>query len=457
MTRRQLISSLGNGFGSLALAQMVGRAEPLANALAPRPTHFPAKARRVVYLYLNGGPSQVDTFDPKPVLSKFDSKEVPASLKLDHAKGVLMGSPFEFRKYGQSGIEVSELFPELGKVIDECCVIRSMHCDNPGHEVALMQTNTGRLITGHPSIGSWVTYGLGTENQNLPGFVVLCPGLPVMGNQLWSAAYLPGAYQGVHVRNREEEDPARLIHYVRNTRRSPEDQRRQLDLVGKLNRYDMERDGEDAELEAGIQNMELAFRMQTEALDAFDIRKESDSTRERYGKGFFANGCLIARRLLERGVRMVQVYFGNRNPWDSHYDIFDHRMLSHLSDQPIASLIRDLKTIGLLEETIIMIGGEFGRTPSHEGEARLAHYGRGHNHLGFSMVMAGGGFKKGLAYGATDDLGWKAVENPVHIHDLHATVLHQLGLDHTKLTFLHSGRNFRLTDVGGRIVKDILA
>jgi hypothetical protein len=447
---------MGNGFGSLALAQMAGSAAPTANPLAPRPTHFPAKAKRIVYLYLNGGPSQVDTFDPKPVLSKFDSKGVPDSLKLDHAKGVLLGSPFEFRKHGQSGLEVSELFPELAKVIDECCVIRSLHCDNPGHEVALMQTNTGRLITGHPSMGSWVTYGLGTENQNLPGFVVLCPGLPVMGNQLWSAAYLPAVYQGVHVRNREEEDPARLIHYIRNTRRSSEDQRRQLDLLGKLNQYEMERDGEDAELDAGIQNMELAFRMQTEALDAFDIRKESASTRERYGEGFFASGCLIARRLLERGVRMVQVYFGNRNPWDSHSDIFDHRKLSYLADRPMASLIRDLKTSGMLEETIVMIGGEFGRTPSRDGDARLEYCGRGHNHLGFSMVMAGGGFKKGLAYGATDDLGWKAVENPVHIHDLHATVLHQLGLDHTKLTFLHSGRNFRLTDVGGRIVHDIL-
>jgi hypothetical protein len=323
--------------------------------------------------------------------------------------------------------------------------------------VALMQTNTGRLITGHPSMGSWVTYGLGSENQNLPGFVVLCPGLPVMGNQLWSAAYLPAVYQGVHVRNREEEDPARLIHYVRNTRMSSEDQRRQLDLLGKLNQYEIERDGQDPELDAGIQNMELAFRMQTEALDAFDIRKESASTRERYGEGFFASGCLIARRLLERGVRMVQVYFGNRNPWDSHSDIFDHRKLSHLSDRPMASLIRDLKASGLLEDTIVMIGGEFGRTPSRDGDARLEYCGRGHNHLGFSMVMAGGGFKKGLAYGATDDLGWKAVENPVHIHDLHATVLHQLGLDHTKLTFLHSGRNFRLTDVGGKVVRDILA
>ncbi len=454
MTRRQMLRSAGNGFGMVALAGLAGSA-PAASLLAPKPTHFAPKAKRVVYLYLNGGPSQVDTFDPKPTLSKFDGQRVPESLKLAHANGVLLGSPFEFRKHGQSGVEVSELFPELAKVIDECCVIRSTHCDNPGHEIALMQTNTGRLITGHPSIGSWVTYGLGTENQNLPGFVVLCPGLPVMGNQLWSAAYLPGVYQGVHFRNREEQDPARIIHYVKSARRGGADQRRQLDLLGSLHRAEVDREGFDAGFDAEIQNMELAFRMQSEAMDAFDIRKESAQTRERYGEGFFASGCLVARRLLERGVRMVQVYFGNRNPWDSHSDIFDHRKLSALSDRPMASLIRDLKTSGLLKDTVVMIGGEFGRTPSRDGDGRL-EYGRGHNHLGFTTVLAGGGFKGGLAYGATDDLGWKAVENPVHIHDIHATLLHQLGLDHTKLTFRHSGRDFRLTDVAGRVVRDVL-
>jgi hypothetical protein len=455
MTRREVLERMGSGFGMLSLAHLLGGTGRAAGPLEPKPTHFAARAKRVVYLYLNGGPSQVDTFDPKPVLSKYAGKAVPDSLKLAHANGVLMGSPFRFDRHGQSGIDVSELFPELAKVIDECCVIRSMHCDNPGHEIALIQTNTGRLTAGHPSMGSWITYGLGTENQSLPGFVVLCPGLPVMGNQLWSSAYLPGSYQGVHVRNREEEDPSKLIHYVRSTRRAPAEQRRQLDLLGNLNRYEMEREGFDAELDAGIQNMEMAFRMQTEALDAFDIRKESAATRERYGEGFFATGCLMARRLLERGVRMVQVYFGNRNPWDSHSDIFDHRKLSWLSDRPMASLIRDLKATGLLNDTIVMIGGEFGRTPSRDGGANL-EYGRAHNHLGFSMVMAGGGFKGGMAYGATDDLGWKAVENPVHIHDLHATILHQLGLDHTRLTFRNSGRDFRLTDVAGKVVRDII-
>ncbi|MFN7923677.1 MAG: DUF1501 domain-containing protein [Bryobacteraceae bacterium] len=452
MTRREMLRNMGSGFGMLSFAGLATGANPLA----PKPTHFATRAKRVVYLYLNGGPSQVDTFDPKPVLSRFDGKGVPDSLKLAHANGTLLGSPFRFQKHGQSGIEVSELFPELAKVIDECCVIRSTHCDNPGHEVALMQTNTGRLITGHPSMGSWITYGLGTENQNLPGFVVLCPGLPVMGNQLWSSAYLPGVYQGVHVRNREEEDPAKLIHYVRSSRRTAPEQRRQLDLLASLNQAEMDREGYDADFDATVQNMELAYRMQTEAIDAFDIRKESAATRERYGEGFFASGCLIARRLLERGVRMVQVYFGNRNPWDSHSDIFDHRKLSYLSDRPAASLIRDLKSSGLLDETIVLIGGEFGRTPSRDGGSRL-EYGRGHNHLGFTTVVAGGGFRKGLAYGSTDDLGWKWVENPVHIHDLHATLLHQLGLDHTRLTFRHSGRDFRLTDVAGRVVREVIA
>jgi len=457
MTRRELLARMGGGFGMLSLANLAAASNARsASPLDPRAPHFPARAKRVVYLYLNGGPSQVDTFDPKPALTKYDGKPVPESLKLPHAGGILMGSPFRFERYGASGIEVSELFPELGRVIDECCVIRSLHCDNPGHEIALIQTNTGHLVNGHPSMGSWITYGLGTENQSLPGFVVLCPGVPVMGNQLWSSAYLPGVYQGVHVRNREEQDPAKLIHYVRGGRRTPAEQRRRLDLLAQLNRYEMDRDGFDPDLEAGIQNMETAFRMQTEALEAFDVRKESAATRERYGEGFFASGCLIARRLLERGVRMVQVYFGNRNPWDSHADIFDHRKLAWLSDRPIASLIRDLKSSGLLEDTIVMIGGEFGRTPARDGGANL-EYGRGHNNLGFSMVMAGGGFRRGLAYGATDELGWKPVEKPVHIHDLHATILHQLGLDHTRLTFRTSGRDFRLTDVGGKVVREIVS
>jgi hypothetical protein len=441
---------MGAGFGMLSLAAEA------ATAATGKP-HFPPRAKHVVFLFLNGGPSHVDTFDPKPQLSRFDAKPAPESVqKLPGGNSALMGSPFRFERYGSSGIEVSELFPKLGSLIDECCVIRSMHTDNPGHEQGLIRMNTGHIPAGHPSMGSWITYGLGTENQNLPGFVVLCPGLPVMGTQLWTSGYLPGIYQGVHVRNREELDPAKLIQYLRSSDGTPADQRRQLDLLGKLNAMEMERDGAEPQLEASIGAMELAFHMQTEALDAFDIRKESQATRDRYGDWYFGRGCLMARRLIERGVRMVEVYWGNRNPWDSHSDIFDHRKLSHMSDGPIAALLQDLKTTGLLNETIVIIGGEFGRTPTKENSVQV-EFGRGHNNRGFSYVLAGGGFRRGLAYGATDEFGFEAVENKVHVNDLHATILHQLGLDHTRLTFRYSGRDFRLTDLGGNVVNDIIA
>jgi hypothetical protein len=447
MTRREALKRMGVGFGMASLAAET------SVAVAGKP-HFAPRAKRVVFLFLNGGPSHVDTFDPKPELSRFDAKAVPDHLrKLSDEKSTLMGSPFHFSRYGRSGIEVSELFPKLGALIDECCVVRSMWTDNPVHELGMLRMNTGHLVGGHPSMGSWITYGLGTENQNLPGFVALCPGLPYLGTQLWASAYLPGIYQGVHVRNRDEMDPTKLIQYLQSNRYSQADQRRRLDLLGRLNRLSVNQEGADPQVEASIHSMELAFHMQSEALDAFDVRKESSAVRERYGEGFFARGCLMARRLVERGVRMVQVYFGNRNPWDSHPDIFDHRKLSQLSDGPIATLIQDLKASGLLEETIVIIGGEFGRTPTKENGF---DFGRGHNNKGFSYVVAGGGFRKGLAYGATDELGFEAVENRVHVNDLHATILHQLGLDHTKLTFRYSGRDFRLTDVGGRVVRDLV-
>jgi hypothetical protein len=456
MTRRETLKHMGSGFGMLSLAHLLGGSARAGGPLDPKPPHFPPRAKRVVFLFLNGGPSHVDTFDPKPALSRHDGKSAPESLKLPGGQGPLMGTPFQFRKYGHSGLEVSELFPRVARHIDDCCVIRSMHTDNPGHEIGLLRMSCGHLVPGHPAMGSWITYGLGTENQNLPGFVVLCPGVPVMGAQLWTSAYLPGIYQGTHIRNREELDPAKLIQYVRTTRRSAEDQRRQLDLLAGLNRLDMQTSGEDAQLEASIQSMEMAFRMQTEALDIFDIRRESAATRERYGDGYFARGCLMARRLLESGVRMVQMYFGNRNPWDSHSDIFDHRKLAQLSDQPIAALIEDLKATGLLDETIVLVGGEFGRTPTKEISGTL-EYGRNHNNRGFTVLAAGGGFKRGVAYGATDDFGFAAVENPVHVNDLHATVLHLLGLDHTRLTFRYSGRDFRLTDVGGKVIEGLMA
>lgn len=456
MTRRQLLRSLGAGGGWLGLQGMLGAATA-GSPLAPKAPHFPAKAKRLVYLFLNGGPSHVDTFDPKPLLTKHHGQPIPSgNLKTERRTGNLLKSPFTFHRHGKSGIEVSEIFPELGKLIDDICVIRSMHTDLPNHEPSLLMLNCGDRLPGRPSMGSWLTYGLGTENQNLPGFVVMCPGLPVIGPELWTSSFLPAVYQGTHIPNNET-DPEKLIQHIRNA--APrETQRAQLDLLARLNRRHQEREGDDPQLEGAIQAMEIAYRMQTEAPDAFDIGKEPEAVRARYGEGDFARGCLIARRLLERGVRMVQVYFGNSQPWDNHDDILIHRKLAAQSDRPMAALLQDLKASGLLEETIVLIGGEFGRTPSVETSGLVnVQNGRDHNNHGFSVLVAGGGFKGGYVHGATDDFGFKAVEKPVHPHDLHATILHQMGFDHTRLTYHHSGRDYRLTDVAGNVVRELLA
>lgn len=454
LTRRDVLSRIGAGFGMLGLGSALARAA----GDQPRGPHFAPKAKHVIYLFLNGGPSQVDTWDPKPMLTKFHGKPAPtANLKTERKTGAMLGSPFQFHKYGKSGIEVSEIFSNLGKHIDDICVIRSMHTEVPNHEPSLFMLNCGRLLPGHPSMGSWLNYGLGSENQNLPGYVVLCPGLPVIGPQLWTSAYLPGKFQGTHIPNNEIE-PEKLIQYLRNTKLGSDEQRRQLDLMTKLNRMHMAREGQDAQLESRIESMESAYRMQSEAFDAFDVRKEPEKVRERYGDGDFARGCLIARRLVERGVRMVQVYFGNGQPWDNHDDILIHKKLAAQSDRPMAALLEDLKQSGLFKDTVVMIGGEFGRTPSVEvsGLVRVQN-GRDHNNHGYSMLLAGGGFKGGFTYGNTDEFGFKAVENPVHPHDVHATILHQLGLDHTKLTYRYSGRDFRLTDIAGNVIRDLLA
>ena len=463
-TRRDILRTMGSGFGMLSLSAMLGeslggapaKSEP--GPLDPKPTHFPAKAKHVIYLFLNGGPSQVDTFDPKPMLATYHGKPAPSgNLKTERKTGSLMASPFKFHRCGKSGIEISEIFPKLGGHIDDICVIRSMHTELPFHEPSLFMLNCGHILPGHPSMGSWLTYGLGTGNRNLPGFVVLCPGLPVIGPQLWASAYLPGIYEGAYLPNNEIE-PEKLVQHLRNKNLSAGEQRRQLDLVTQLNRLHAAREGADPQLETRIQTMEVAYRMQAEATDAFDVRKESEKTRERYGPGDFARGILLARRLVERGVRMVQVYYGNSQPWDNHDDIELHRKHAAASDAPIAALLEDLKASGLLKETIVLIGGEFGRTPSVEVSGLVKFQnGRDHNNHGFSMLVAGGGFKGGIAYGATDDFGFKAVEKPVHPHDVHATVLHQLGLDHTRLTYRYSGRDFRLTDVAGSVVSEILA
>ena len=456
MTRRDALLTMGSGFGMLGLADTL-RAELKRGPLDPKPTHFPPRAKHVIFLFLNGGPSQVDTFDPKPMLAKYHGRPMPtANLKTERKTGNLLKSPFAFKKYGQSGIEISEIFPRLGERIDDVCVIRSMYTDRPNHEPSLFLMNCGEKLPGRPSLGSWITYGLGTENQNLPGFLVLCPGVPIVGPQLWSSTFLPAVYQGTYVPNNETETD-KLIPYIRNAALKPAEQRRQLDLVAGLNRMQLRRTGPDPELEAAIESAEIAFRMQAEAPEVFDVRKESDAVRARYGEGNFARGCLMARRLVERGVRMVQVYFGNGQPWDNHDDILIHRKLAQTADRPIAALLEDLKSSGLLKETLVIIGGEFGRTPVVEVSGLVnVQNGRDHNSHGFSMLLAGGGVKGGIAYGATDDFGFKAVEKPVHIHDLHATVLHLLGLDHTRLTYRYSGRDFRLTDVAGEVVKDII-
>lgn len=453
LSRRDLLSAIGSGFGLLGLTGTLSSGAPLA-----RRPHFAPKAKHVIYLFLNGGPSQVDTFDPKPALTKYHGQPAPSgNLQTERKTGALMASPFSFRRFGESGLEISEIFSELGQHADDLCIIRSMHTERPNHEPSLFMLNCGHVLPGHPSMGAWLNYGLGTENQNLPGFIVLCPGLPVIGPQLWSSAYLPAIYQGTHIPN-QETDPEKLIPHLKNNWLPTEQQRRQLDLLSSLNRIHLQREGGDPQLEARIESLEIAYRMQSEALDAFDLSKEPEAVRARYGDGPFARGCLMARRLVERGVRMVQVYFGDGQPWDNHDDILTHRKLARQSDRPMAALLADLKSRGLLKETVVMIGGEFGRTPSVEVSGLVKFQnGRDHNNHGFSMVLAGGGIRGGLAYGATDEFGFQAVDKPVHPHDIHATVLHLLGLDHTRLTYRYSGRDFRLTDVGGKVIQEILA
>jgi hypothetical protein len=455
-TRREMLRSIGGGFGAVGLAGLLAEEAMAdsANPLAPKPPQFAPKAKRVIFLFMNGGPSHVDTFDPKPELTKHNGESPPASLVKGGKQSTrkLMGSPFKFEKRGKSGIEVSELYPELSTCIDDLCIIRSMATDIPNHEPALLMMNSGNIQPTRPSMGSWLTYGLGTVNQNLPGFVVLCPGKPVVGPQLWSNSFLPGIYQGTHINNRGI-DPKHVIPDVNNTRLSRDAQRRQLDLLNKMNAKHREARGNtDPMLEARIASLEMAFRMQFEAQEAFDLGKESAATRSLYGTGDFADACLVARRLAERGVRMTQVYYGDGQPWDDHGDILNHRNHAKNSDRAIAALIKDLKSRGLFDDTLIVWGGEFGRTPTSEGAK-----GRDHHSSGFTMWLAGGGVNRGHVHGATDEMGFVSVKDKVHVHDLHATILHLLGIDHEKLTYRYSGRDFRLTDVHGTVVRDIIA
>lgn len=473
LTRRDFLCRCGMGMGALNLASMLGSTglfsahatenSGISSPLIPKAPQFPGKAKRVIHLFMNGGPSHVDTFDPKPSLQKYAGKPLPReNLRTERRTGAAFPSPYKFQKYGRSGIEVSEIFPHVGECIDDIAVIRSMHADVPNHEPSLLLMNCGEARQIRPSLGSWVTYGLGSENQNLPGFIVMCPGgYPIQESQNWQAGFLPGAYQGTYI-DSQHTRIEKLIEHIKSNYSSLAEQRDQLNLLQQLNERHRRQREEDAQLEARIQSFELAYRMQIDATDAFDVSREPEYIRKAYGEGTQARQILIARRLLERGVRFVQLWHGAGQPWDNHDDLeVNHRRLAQQCDQAIGALLKDLKERGMLEDTLVIWGGEFGRTPTVElptpGSNAGKINGRDHNHYGFTMWMAGGGVRGGYVHGATDEFGFQAVENKVHVHDLHATILALLGFDHEKLTFRHAGRDFRLTDVQGRVVNDLMA
>ena len=474
LSRRELLGRSGMGFGALALQHLLadsgaaGQASPQSsprgvNPLLPRQPHFPATAKRVIHIFANGGPSHLDTFDPKPALTKYSGQPMPGETpRTERKTGALFASPFRFRKYGESGLDVSELFPHVAKHADDLCVIRSMYADVPNHEPSLLLMNTGEARLVRPSMGSWLTYGLGTDNQNLPAFVAMCPGgYPIQESQNWQSGFLPGVYQGTYI-DTQHEAIEKLIENVHNHRLGLNDQRRQVDLLQNLNRLHQASRAEDAQLESRIQSFELAYRMQMEAAEVFDVSREPQYVLDAYGPGVQARQLLIARRLVEHGVRYVQVWHGAGQPWDNHDDIeAGHRRLAGQCDRGIAALLSDLKERGMLEDTLVMWGGEFGRTPTvelpKEGSNQGKINGRDHNHYGFTTWLAGGGARGGYVHGATDEFGFKAVENRVHVHDLHATLLKLLGFDHERLTYRWAGRDFRLTDVHGRIIQEIIA
>ncbi len=470
LDRRDALRQLGAGFGTLGLAGVLARSNVLSgishadgangsnSPLAPKAPHFAPKAKHVIQLFMPGGPSQVDTFDYKPEIAKHagERPECVDRKSLRNTKMGLMPSPYSFQQYGQCGKYVSEIFPHVAELVDDICFIHSMHTDTPEHASAMMMMNAGHLQPTRPSMGSWLVYGLGTENQDLPGFISMSPRAQPR-NKLanWSNAFLPGAYTGTYV-NIHDMKPEHIMHDLKNSWLPTVDQRHQADLLAKLNQMDLHRQQQDPQLEASIQTMEMAFRMQFAVPDAFDTNQETKETLEMYGESEYAKGCLLARRLIERGVRTVQLSHsidGYDIAWDTgHGNIVDgHRALAVACDQGIAALIKDLKQRGLFEETLVIWGGEFGRAPTSEGQK-----GRDHDHYGFTTWMAGGGVKGGISYGSTDEFGLTAVEDRVHVHDLHATILHLMGLDHERLTYRYSGRDYRLTDVHGKVVHDIL-
>ncbi|MEM9364705.1 MAG: DUF1501 domain-containing protein [Planctomycetota bacterium] len=468
LSRRRWLHQCGMGMGGLALTDMLVRSSEVSALDAQRfagnvPTHFAPRAKRVIHLFMNGGPSQVDTFDHKPELAKFSGKTAPmGNLKTERPTGNVLGSPYAFEPYGERGLPVSELFPNTAKHADDLCVIHSMHADVPNHEPSLLLMNCGESRLIRPAFGSWVTYGLGSDNDNLPSFVTMCPGgYPIKESQNWQNAFLPGKYQATYV-DSSHRSIERLIENIHGTAVSRRDQRQQLDLLQGFNRRHAEQRAEDDRLAARIESFELAYRMQSEAAEAFDVSRETAETLKMYGKGDFARQTLIARRLVERGVRFVQLYTGAGQPWDSHDDLAKkHRDCAQKVDQAIGALLEDLKRTGLLDETLVIWGGEFGRTPVVEmpkkGSNQGKMNGRDHNHYGFTMWMAGGGCAAGTTVGASDELGFRAAENRVHVHDLHATTLRLLGYDHKRLTYRYAGRDFRLTDVHGRVVDEMIA
>ena len=469
LTRRQFLNRMGMGVGALSLAGILdprdlAAAQPGAKAvtgpLSPHASHFPGKAKAVIHIFAQGAPSHVDTWDPKPSLTRLNGKSIPGG-------DIALGSPFKFSKYGQSGLEVSDVFAKTAAHADDLAVIRSMWTDIPAHEVATVFMNTGSLRISKPSMGSWLVYGLGTENQNLPGFIALRGGgLPPGGAANYASAFLPGVYQATSINTQAPTVPL-MIQNIRNTYVGKSEQRRQLDMIHQLNEVHAQNLQRDAALETRLESYEIAFRMQAESLDAFDINKESEATRAAYGIGAPGGGggrgagtnetgkqLLIARRRIERGVRVVQVW---HQGWDHHQDL-QTRLATKAGeiDQPLAALITDLKQRGLLDSTLVVWGGEFGRKPTRDRNGS-DNPGRDHNAKAFSMVMAGGGIKGGTVHGATDEFGAASIVNKVHPHDLHATMLHAMGLDHTKLTYRFNGRDFRLTDVAGNVVKPLLA
>ncbi|MFN9788164.1 MAG: DUF1501 domain-containing protein [Pirellulaceae bacterium] len=465
--RRGWLSRCGLGVGALALpgllADSLQASSQRASPMAPKAPHYPARAKRLIHIFCNGGPSHVDTFDPKPSILKYAGQPMPGETpRTERPTGSLYPSPFRFRRYGQSGLEISELFEKTAMHADDLCVVRSMHADVPNHEPSLLLMNTGEARLVRPSFGSWMTYGLGTENENLPAFIAMCPGgYPIQESQNWQAGFLPGIYQGTYV-DTKHQSVDKLIENSVNRSMSPDRQLHLLDLVQAWNAKHQQTRPADAMLEARIESLELAYRMQSEAADAFDVSREPQHVLDRYGSSVQARQLLIARRLIERGVRCVQVWHGAGQPWDHHDKIEEgHRQLARETDQPISALLSDLKSLGLFDETLVLWGGEFGRTPTvelpKEGANQGTMTGRDHNHWGFTVWMAGGGVKGGQAYGATDEFGFKAVDQRVHVHDLHATMLHLMGFDHEKLTYRWAGRDFRLTDIHGKVVSELLA